>query len=83
VTSTKTQALEQAILELLDRRGEGKTICPSDAARLLAPEDWRPLMQPIRDAASRLAARGEIVVMQRGKIVDPQTARGPIRLRKA
>ena len=82
MTGTKAQALEQAILELLDRRGEGKTICPSDAARLLAPEDWRPLMQPVREAASRLVARGDIVVTQHGKIVDPQTARGPIRLRK-
>jgi hypothetical protein len=40
------------------------------------------LMQPVREAASRLVARGDIVVTQHGKIVDPQTARGPIRLRK-
>ena len=82
MVNTRAQALEQSILQLLDRRGVGKTICPSDAARFVAPDDWRPLMQPVRDAASRLAARGEIVVTQSGKIVDPKTARGPIRLRK-
>jgi hypothetical protein len=40
------------------------------------------LMQPVREAALRLVARGDIIVTQHGKIVDPQTARGPIRLRK-
>jgi hypothetical protein len=79
---TKGEALEQAILHLLNQRGEGKTICPSDAARFVAPDDWRPLMQPVREAASRLAARGEIVVTQRGKIVDLGISRGPIRLRR-
>ena len=47
--------LERAILELLAQRDAGATICPSEAARAVAPDDWRPLMQPARDAASNLA----------------------------
>ncbi len=77
------RALESAILELLARRGEGKTICPSEAARLLHPEGWEQYMESAREAARRLVARGEIVVTQRGKKVDPARAKGPIRLRRA
>jgi hypothetical protein len=74
--------LESAILHLLDQRGPDKTICPSDAARSVAPDSWRPLMEPTRAAARRLIARGEIVMTQRGKVVDPSRAKGAVRLRK-
>jgi hypothetical protein len=80
-------ALEDAILKLLDRRGAGRTICPSEAARLVSGSevqaDWQPLMQPARSAARRLVAKGTIVITQGGRIVDPSTAKGPIRLRRA
>jgi Protein of unknown function (DUF3253) len=75
------RALESAILELLSRRGPGKTICPSDAARLLKPNGWQELMEPIRAAARRLVAEGRIVITQRGKIIDPAHVKGAIRLR--
>lgn len=60
-------------------RGADKTICPSDVARALAAE-WRPLMPRVREVAADLAARGEIVVTQRGTPVDALAANGPIRL---
>ena len=81
------RALEAQILDLLAQRGEDRTICPSEAARAVTAdvdqsgdEGWRDLMEPARRAASRLVAAGEIVVTQRGEVVDPLTARGPIRL---
>jgi hypothetical protein len=64
--------LRAVILELLERRGPGKTICPSDAARALAGKDFRPLMDMARAAAAELT--------QRGEVVDIAQARGPIRL---
>lgn len=72
-------ALEGAILELLRER-EDKTICPSEAARRVDAEDWRALMEPARQAARRLVARGEVEILQRGRRVDPSTAKGPIRV---
>ena len=72
--------IETAVLALLEERGNA-TACPSDIARRLAPTAWRPLMQPVRDAAARLQARGLIDAFQRGAPVDVATARGPIRLR--
>jgi hypothetical protein len=74
--------LRAVIVELLERRGPGKTICPSDAARALVGNDFRPLMETARAAAAELAADGEIEVTQRGEVVDIAQVRGPIRLRR-
>ncbi|MCW2995184.1 MAG: hypothetical protein JWQ18_2679 [Conexibacter sp.] len=72
----------QTILDLLAQRAEGKTICPSEAARALAGDDaFRPLMPLVRDAARTLVSTGRIEVTQHGEPVDLDTARGPIRLR--
>ena len=87
------RALEETITRLLAARAASASICPSDAARAVtasrsnggADEDdaWRELMEPARRAARRLVARGEVVITQRGRVVDPSTARGPIRIRRA
>ena len=78
------QALEQAILRLLQERGAGKTICPSEAAQKVGGEEreaWKPLMEPARAAARRLVAAGRLVITQGGQVVDSSTAKGAIRLR--
>ncbi len=78
-------ALETAILELLAERGREKTICPSEAAKLVGGaaerKDWEGLMEPARAAARRLVAGGKIVMTQQGRVVDPNTAKGAIRLK--
>ena len=66
---------------LLAERGAGKTICPSEAARRVRPDGWRPLMERTRAAARRLVAAGEVEITQQGRVVDASTARGPIRVR--
>jgi hypothetical protein len=76
------RALEAAIARLLDARDGTATVCPSEAARTVAPEDWRTLMEPARRAARRMVAAGELEILQGGRVVDPTTARGPIRLRR-
>ena len=73
-------AIERTILDLLARRDAGATICPSEAARALA-EDWRPLMEPVRQTARALADDGRLEVTQSGEVVDHHAARGAIRLR--
>lgn len=77
--------LEQAILELLERRGPTATICPSDAARAVYEghdDGWRALMEPARRAARRLVTAGEVEITQSGRPVEPTEARGPIRIRR-
>ncbi len=75
--------LEEKILELLAARAATSTICPSDAARAVGGNDWRHLMEPAREAARRLVDAGQVHITQGGSVVDPATAKGPIRIRKA
>ena len=74
--------LEQTIDQLLGARRDGATICPSEAAREVGGDDWRDLMEPARRAARRMVAEGAIEITQGGRVVDPSTAKGPIRLRR-
>jgi hypothetical protein len=74
--------LERTVLALLASRGAGKTICPSDAARAVGGDDWRALMEPARAAARRLVTSGDVEITQGGHVVDPSTAKGPIRIRR-
>lgn len=76
------RALERTIDTLLDARARTSSICPSDAARAIGGEDWRDLMEPARRAARRMVARGEVEITQHGDVVDPSTAKGPIRIRR-
>lgn len=74
------RAIEKKLVEMLVARGMSASICPSEVARALADE-WEPLMEPVRMAARRMVARGEAEITQKGSVVDPSTARGPIRVR--
>jgi hypothetical protein len=81
VTATDRR-LEETIDTLLNARAQDATICPSEAARTVGDEDWRDLMEPARRAARRMVARGELEITQGGSVVDPSTAKGPVRLRR-
>jgi hypothetical protein len=75
--------IERAISNRTLSAGHDKSICPSEAAMLVGHNDWKLLMPRVREAARRLAARGEIEILQRGRTVDPCRFRGPYRLRTA
>jgi len=72
--------IEAIILELVQSRGTGKSICPSEAARVIDGSHWRTLMPAVREVAAIMAEEGIIAVTQRGQAVDARSARGPIRL---
>jgi hypothetical protein len=77
------EGLEAAIISLLEKRAKGATICPSEAARaFFGEEKWRDEMERTRCAARRLVEKGQIEILQKGKVVDSSTAKGPIRLRR-
>ena len=73
---------EALILSMLEQRATGASLCPSEVARAHAPEDWKGMLETVRRAARRLVARGEVEILQQGQVVDPSTARGPIRIRR-
>lgn len=69
-----------ALRTLLRARGSDKTICPSEAARVLAGERFRGVMPDVKALVTRMEAAGELVVLQKGKRVCAAEARGPVRL---
>jgi len=76
-------AIEAILLRLIAERGPGKSIDPTEAARALGgehPDQWGPLMQPIRKAAVALAEQGRLVILRKGKPVDPRDFKGVYRL---
>jgi hypothetical protein len=69
--------------EILRRTAEAtNSICPSEVARGLSPENWRPLMGAVRAEAARLSAGGQIEILRKGKPIAPEAMHGVIRLRK-
>lgn len=71
---------EATMRALLRERGPDKTICPSEVARAVGGEQWRERMALVRKVASDLVRAGNLEIRQKGKRVDPGSARGPIRL---
>lgn len=71
---------QDAIRALLDQRGEGKTICPSEAARRLAGPhgDWRSEMENVHEASDALLEAGEIRLSWKGQELDQR--RGAYRI---
>jgi len=76
-------AIEAILLRLVAERGPDKSVDPTEAARALGgdhPDQWGPLMQPIRRAAVALAEQGRLVILRKGKPVDPRDFKGVYRL---
>jgi hypothetical protein len=70
----------RALLSHRTRKAASTTICPSDVARTIGGASWRGCMQLVRDVAAELVKQGTLRVLQRGREVAIDTARGPIRL---
>jgi len=86
--------IEKYLDRFLQSREPPKTFCPSEVARALTSSelhalgvtDWRGIMSLVRLSAEERREQGELEVLQKGNIVDLNTAiediRGPIRLRR-
>ena len=68
------------ILTLLHDRGANKTICPSEVLPPDLKQD-KVMMEHVRRSARLLAAEDKIEITQSGKVVDPTSFKGPIRLK--
>lgn len=78
------ERIRECMLERLVERGPGRSICPSEIARVLAVRAgcrWRDLMRPVRIVAATLAEAGVIEAIQHEAVVDIRQVRGPVRLR--
>ena len=75
-------AITETLFSLLAAGAPAATVCPSDVARALAPDEeaWRALMPQVRRVAAGLAAEGRLRVTRGGVEVDAESRGGPIRL---
>ena len=76
----KPATLDGLILQLVEARGAGKTICPSEVARAQREEGWQSLMGEVRARAVHLAKDGQITIYRKGKPADPDNFKGVYRL---
>jgi hypothetical protein len=76
-----TDEIQQTIVHLLNGAGPGRTVSPTDVARVLKPgPEWHVLMPAVRRAAVGLALAGQLVITRKGKPVDPSDFKGVYRL---
>ena len=80
MTRGSTDDAQEAIRTLLADRAEGATICPSEAARLMAGAgaDWRGAMPHVHRAADELLHSGAITLSWKGKPLKAPV--GPYRI---
>lgn len=72
----------QTALALLASRSPDRTICPSEVARLLAPDaDWREAMPAVHAAVDRLLEEGAIRLSWKGQRLTSRA--GPYRIGSA
>lgn len=76
-----TDPIESAIFDRLAAAGPGRSICPSEVARELEPEQWRRMLPRVRAVAIGLMRQGRLVIVKKGKPVNPEALKGVIRLR--
>ena len=80
--SVTDQKIRSLIIEMTERVGRDKSICPSEVARALSPDDWRGLMDAVRASACLLHEQGVIEITQKYEPVKNFDFKGPIRLRQ-
>lgn len=72
----------RAAVAALLRHRDGKTICPSDVARVVGGQGWRSRMDAVRAVVWTMADEGLVQVLQKGEPVG-RDARGPVRIAAA
>jgi len=75
------EAITDAMLRIAAERGPEKSLCPTDVARAVSAENWRPLLGAVRKVAADLARDGKIEILRKGKPISPDEIKGVIRLR--
>ncbi|MFZ5669192.1 MAG: DUF3253 domain-containing protein [Pseudomonadota bacterium] len=73
--------IEDAILDLLRALPPGKSLDPSDVAKVIQPERWQRALGQVRSTAVGMARAGAIVITRHGKPADPDSFKGVYRLR--
>jgi len=74
--------LEDTLLALVASHPDPGSVDPAEASKAVGGADWEELVEPARNAARRLVAAGRAEIIQGGRVIDPDHAKGPIRVRR-
>ncbi|MEK9645790.1 MAG: DUF3253 domain-containing protein [Alphaproteobacteria bacterium] len=75
---------------ILSELADKGSLAPVDIARALGevrrkakdkPDAWRRFMNPVKQQMLHLARGGEIEIVRKGEVVDPEDFKGVIRMR--
>ena len=81
---TGTDPIEAVILKLVAEAPEGRSVSPADVAKAVDPDRFNRQFGHVRQAAIRLARRGEVTILRKGKPVeDPENFKGVWRIGRA
>ena len=72
--------IEAALRALLLSR-KGRSVCPSDIARIVGGTPWRALLPLVRERAVKMAERGELEILRRGRVTEVHPSQGVLRYR--
>ena len=83
-----TLNVEDALFELLEGLPTGKSVTPEQVARAANPvaraanpENWRRVLAQVKGVAVGLARQGRVVILRKGKPVNPEGLKGVYRLK--
>ena len=80
-TVATNRRIDAAVRALLRSRQPGRSICPSDVARLVGGTTWRTLLPLVRERAVKMTGRGELEILRRGRVVKRRPTEGVLRYR--
>ena len=68
------------ILQMCAAAGLDGNVRPEDVAMEIQREDWQSILKRVRLFAKQLAQSGDIVILRKGKVANPDDVKGMIRL---
>ncbi len=68
------------ILQMCAAAGLDGNVRPEDVAMEIQRDDWQSILKRVRLFAKQLAQSGDIVILRKGKVANPDDVKGMIRL---
>jgi hypothetical protein len=73
--------IRETILHMCLEAGEESGVRPEAIAQAIYPEQWQTMLKRIRLMAKQMALAGDLLILRKGQVADPEEAKGLIRLR--
>jgi len=73
--------IDAGLMSLLRSREPGRSICPSEIARIVVGDTWRTLLPLVRERAVTFSEQGQLDILRRGRVVTAKPTQGMLRYR--